>query len=128
MVWSIIFYFCQLFAFFFSVLFPFIFVIYLPLVLIAGLFAFISILLNQTLFINLFFYNFKNIFSLLLLLLLLIQVWFSSVCFALEKNYLIFPIDTTFFFFIGHTLQPPLACWSLCYGSIWHHLIMVPRG
>ena len=74
MVWSIIFYFCQLFAFFFSVLFPFIFVIYLPLVLIAGLFAFISILLNQTLFINLFFYNFKNIFSLLLLLLLLIQV------------------------------------------------------
>ena len=60
--------------FFFSVLFPFIFVIYLPLVLIAGLFAFTSILLNQTLFINLLFYNFKNIFSLLLLLLLLIQV------------------------------------------------------
>ena len=79
MVWSIIFYFCLLFIIFLFFFFPFIFIIYLSLLLIASLLVYI---LNQSLFVNLFSYNFKNIFSLhnnFYLLLLLIQLCFSSL-------------------------------------------------
>ena len=104
MAWSIIFYFCRLFVIF---LFSFCFSVHLYYLLIYHCYllpVYQCILLNQSLFIKLFSYSSKNIFSphynfyllLLLMLLCFFSVFFVFFCFTSEKNCLTFPIDFTY--------------------------------
>ena len=107
--------------------------------------------------INLLYYNFKSIFSLLhnfffnlsifynifyCCWLNYVSPWFFFHYFSYEyiSEVVTFPLEPQtlsyrvgiwlfgIFLFVGYTLRPPLDCWSLWCFFIWHHLIMVPKG